>query len=102
MRSVCRLRAHRPPGKSEPVNRGVPWGRNTAARAEPLLLVGCKEVKDREADIPPQGKIRIPDSQPEPAAWRSKFEAAKVGGNGQGQARRGGWGAVRHGIAPRG
>ncbi len=70
---------------------GVRLGQNKLAEAEPLLLDGYKGMKDREATIPPQGMVRIPETlerlvklyeakgnEPEAAAWRGKLEAAKA------------------------
>jgi len=70
---------------------GALLGQNKLAEAEPLLLDGFKGMKEREASIPAQSKLRIPDvlerlvklyeakgNQPEAAAWRGRLEAAKA------------------------
>ena len=64
-------------------------GRSKLAEAEPLLLDGYRGMKEREATIPAQGKVRIPDAlerlvrlyeangnEPEAAAWRARLEIA--------------------------
>jgi len=69
---------------------GALLGQNKLAEAEPLLLDGYRGMKEREAAIPPQGKIRIAEAlerlvrlyeakgnETEAAAWRSKLEAAR-------------------------
>jgi hypothetical protein len=66
-------------------------GQNKLAEAEPLLLDGYKEIQEREAAIPPQGKMRIPETlerlvrlyeakgnQTEAAAWRRELEAIRA------------------------
>src|SRR5204863_7145888 len=66
-------------------------GQMKLAEAEPLLLAGYQGMKERQAAIPAQGKVRIPDalerlvrlyestgSEPDAAAWRSKLEAARA------------------------
>jgi hypothetical protein len=70
---------------------GVLLGQKKLAEAEPLLLDGYRGMKEREAAIPPQGKVHIPEAlerlvqlyeakgnQPEATAWRSKLEAARA------------------------
>jgi serine/threonine protein kinase len=70
---------------------GVLLAEKKLAEAEPLLLDGYKGMKDREAAIPPQGKVRIPEAlerlvklyeakgnEAEAAAWRGKLEAANA------------------------
>ncbi len=71
---------------------GALLGQNKLDEAEPLLLAGYRGLKDREATIPPQGKVlRIPEAlerlvklyeakgnEAEAATWRGKLEAAKA------------------------
>jgi eukaryotic-like serine/threonine-protein kinase len=66
-------------------------GQKNLAEAEGLLLDGYRGMKEREAAIPAQAKVRIPETlerlvrlyeakgnEPEAAAWRSKLEAARA------------------------
>jgi len=70
---------------------GILLAQNKLADAEPLLLAGYRGMKAREANIPPSGAMRIPESlerlvrlyeatgnATEAAAWRSELEAARV------------------------
>ena len=70
-------------------------GRNRIAEAEPLLLDGYRGLKQREAAIPPQGRMRVPEAlerlvrlyeatgnAPEAATWRKALEAARKGAPG--------------------
>jgi len=72
---------------------GVLLGQKKLAEAEPLLLDAYRGLKEREASIPPQGKLRIPEAlqrlvklyeakgdAAEAAAWRSRLEAATKAG----------------------
>jgi tetratricopeptide (TPR) repeat protein len=70
---------------------GALLGHNNLAEAEPQLLEGYRGLKEREAAIPVQGKVRIHETlerlvrlyeakgdETEAAAWRSKLEAARA------------------------
>jgi hypothetical protein len=56
-------------------------GQKKLAEAEPLLLEGYQGLKDREAAIPPQGKIRVKEALYRLVAlyvaWEKPAEAAK-------------------------
>jgi hypothetical protein len=65
-------------------------GQNKHADAEPLLLQGYEELKQREAKIPPEGKVRQTEAlerlvqlydtwgkQNEAAKWRKELEERK-------------------------
>ena len=65
-------------------------GQKKYADAEPLLLSGYEGMKEREAMIPPPGKVRLPEAlerlvqlyddwgKPDQAAeWRAKLDAQK-------------------------
>ena len=65
-------------------------GQKKYAAAEPLLLAGYEGMKQREAKIPPEGKVRINDAlerliqlakasqkKQEEAKWRTELEARK-------------------------
>ncbi|HVC95160.1 MAG TPA: tetratricopeptide repeat protein [Pirellulales bacterium] len=69
---------------------GALLGQEKYADAEPLLVAGYQGMNDREAAIPPQGKIRLTEAlgrlvalyegweKPEEAAtWREKLQAAQ-------------------------
>jgi len=70
---------------------GALLGQKKFALAEPLLLAGYQGMQEREAAIPPNGRVRIPEAlerlvkvyaaqgnEAEAAAWRSKLEAARA------------------------
>jgi hypothetical protein len=70
---------------------GVLLGKGKLAEAEPLLLEGYRGMKAREAAIPPQGTMRIPEAlerlvqlyeatgnETEAATWRAELEAARA------------------------
>ena len=65
-------------------------GQKKYAEAEPLLLAGYEGMKQREAKIPPQGKVRLTEAlerlvqvdealekKDEAAKWRKELEALK-------------------------
>lgn len=69
---------------------GALLGQKKYADAEPLLLAGYEEMKQREAKIPEQGKVRLPeaierlvqlyearDKKDDAARWRKELEARK-------------------------
>jgi len=70
---------------------GALLGQKKLAQAEPLLLAGYQGMKEREAAIPPSGRVRIPEAlerlvkvyeaqgnEAEAATWRSKLETARA------------------------
>jgi len=70
---------------------GALLGQKNYAEAEPLLRDGYRGMKEREATIPPQGKLRTFEAlerlvhlyeaisnETEAAAWRSKLESARA------------------------
>jgi tetratricopeptide (TPR) repeat protein len=72
---------------------GALLGLKKYAEAEPLLLAGYEGMKEREAQIPPQGKIRVTESlervvqlydawdkKDKADGWRKKLEEAKLAG----------------------
>jgi hypothetical protein len=60
---------------------GALAGRQKHADAEPLLLAGYEGMKQREATIPPQGKVRLREAVERLVtlydAWGKKDEAEK-------------------------
>jgi len=70
---------------------GALLGQKQYVEAEPLLLDGYKGMKDREAKIPPQGKVRVTDAlerlaklyeawdkKDQADQWRAKWQEAKA------------------------
>ena len=70
---------------------GVLLGQEKIDEAEPLLLGGYQGLKDREATIPPQAKVRVQEAlerlvklyeakgdEAKAAAWRARLDAAKA------------------------
>src|SRR5262249_13569121 len=70
---------------------GALLGQNKLDDAEPLLLDGYEGMKDREAAIPRQARVRIPDAlerlvrlyeakgnETDAAAWREKLDATRA------------------------
>jgi tetratricopeptide (TPR) repeat protein len=70
---------------------GALLGQQKYAEAEPLLLQGYDGMKQREATIPPPGKVRLPEAlerlvqlydalgrKDKADEWRTKFQAARV------------------------
>ena len=69
---------------------GALLGQKKYAEAEPLLLAGYEGMKQREAKIPPLGKVRLTEAlerlvqfyealekKDEAAKWRKELEARK-------------------------
>ena len=69
---------------------GALLGQKKYAEAEPLLLAGYEGMKQREAKIPPEGKVRMDEAlerliqlakatgkKQEEAKWRTELEARK-------------------------
>lgn len=96
IREALTIREAKAPGDWRTFNTrsllgGALLGQNKLAEAEPLLLEGYQGMKEREAAILAQGKVRIPEAlerlvrlyeakgnETEAAAWRSKLEAARA------------------------